>query len=158
MWKQNISPCIFLYFLMAYCTTSDLIIYVFPWHTCHKIQFNRYTVVRSKEKETLLTLIEGKSSIFEFPFTMNCFLYDVGKIFKKFSRFIVARWTLGRSFNCIEIRISQLRILEWYCIYNYAILILPQSRQKKLHERWYGLFFSLTGLHPLYENNVTIWI
>ena len=111
--KRKIAQCenrrflvAFSYFLMAYCTTSDLIIYVFPWHTwhtCHKIQFNRYMVVISKEKETLLTLIEGKSSIFEFPFTMKCFLYDVGKIFKKFSRFIVARWTLSRSFNCIEL-------------------------------------------------------
>ena len=87
----------FLIFLwLIVLSLFDLIIYVFPWHTCHKIQFNRYTVVRSKEKETLLTLIEGKSSIFEFPFTMKCFLYDVGKIFKKFSRFIVARLTLGR--------------------------------------------------------------
>ena len=92
MWKQNISPCIFFIFLwLIVLSLSDLIIYVFPWHTCHKIQFNRYTVDISKERETLVTLIEGKNSIFEFPFTMNCFLYDVGKIFKKFSRFIVYR-------------------------------------------------------------------
>ena len=73
----------FLIFVWLIVLSPTSLFTFFPWHTCHKIQFNRYTVVISKEEENILTLIERKSSIFEFPFTMICFVLNIGKIFKK---------------------------------------------------------------------------